>query len=101
MERISTEAIQRFTSAEAWEYLLIPYGLEGDVLKCYGESGRDYRPTIQEVEVIHGYRVEIEEIEGELLQKTLRQYYRQDKTASRNTQAVSYTHLTLPTILLV
>lgn len=86
IERISTEAIQRFSSAEAWEYLLVPYGLEGEVLKCYGESGKDYRSTIQEVEVIHGYCVEIEEIEGELLQKTLRQYYRQDKTASRNTQ---------------
>lgn len=82
MERISTEAIQRFTSAQAWEYLLVPYGMEGDVLKCYGQSGRDYGSVIQEIEVIHGYHTQIEEIEGDLLQKILRQYYRQDKVST-------------------
>ena len=87
MERISTEAIQRFTSAQAWEYLLVPYGMEGDVLKCYGQSGRDYGSVIQEIEIIHGYHTQIEEIEGDLLQKILRQYYRQDKVStSRTTQ---------------
>ena len=83
-ERISTEVIQRLTSSEAWEYFLVPYRAEGDMIKCYGASGRDYSSAIQEIEVIHGYKVEIERIGEELLQKTLHQYYRQDKVPSRS-----------------
>ena len=86
ISRISTEAIQKLASSEAWEYLLVPYCVEDNLLKCYGESGRDYLSSIQEIEVIHGYSVEINRIESDLLQKMLRQYYRLDKTSFRNAQ---------------
>src|SRR5699024_7030184 len=82
MEKISTEAIQQFTSAQAWEYRLVPYALENGVLKCYGETGRDYGGAIQEIEVIHGLRADIARVKEHELSKTLRQYYRQEKPSS-------------------
>ncbi|MDR1671610.1 MAG: type II/IV secretion system protein, partial [Alistipes sp.] len=57
---IPTEFIQRFTSAQAWEYLLVPFESRGGGVRCFGEETRDYSGVIVEIEVLHGFKVEIE-----------------------------------------
>ena len=85
-EKISIQAIQLFSSAQAWEYLLVPFELTGNLLKCYGISGHNYDSTKQEIEVLSEYRIEIFKIEEEALKKMLRQYYRQSEIAPDDIQ---------------
>ena len=70
-EKISIQAIQLFSSAQAWEYLLVPFELTGNLLKCYGISGHNSDSTKQEIEVLSEYRIEIFKIEEEALKKML------------------------------
>lgn len=78
---IPTEVLQLLTATEAGEYRLVPYRREGGSLCCYGASGEDYSQAILELEVLSGWRVEIEPIGADELQRLLLQYYRPDTDA--------------------
>lgn len=80
---IPTEVIQLLTASEAGEYRLVPYRREGGSLCCYGSAGHDYSQAMLELEVLSGWRVEIEPIAEDSLQRLLLQYYRPD-TDSRS-----------------
>jgi general secretion pathway protein E/type IV pilus assembly protein PilB len=77
-DHIPTELIQKFNSAQAWEYMLVPFESHGGGIKCFGDGERDYSDTLLEVEVLHGVAISLEPIAGEELQKQLRKYYRTD-----------------------
>ena len=53
-ERIPTEIVQLFSSAEAWSYRLVPYDRRDGIVLCAGEQGRDYASASQEIEVLSG-----------------------------------------------
>ena len=80
-DHIPTELIQRFTSQQAWEYMLVPFETHGDGIKCFGEDARDYLDSLLEIEVIYGLNVAVEKITPAKLQKLLRKYYRSDGEA--------------------
>lgn len=79
-ERIPTEIVQLFASAEAWNYRLVPYDRRDGVVLCAGERGRDYASASQEIEVLSGFRVQIESVGPDELSLLLNRYYRREGT---------------------
>ncbi|MDI9604177.1 MAG: GspE/PulE family protein [Bacteroidota bacterium] len=87
---ISTELIQLFSSKEATSYRIIPFEKDEDnVLKCYGEEGRDYKKIILEIAVIYDLNIAIVPVESQDLEKALNLYYHQDRTFSSNAQSLN------------
>ncbi len=83
--RIPTEIIQRLTSAQAWEYMLVPCG--EDVF--YGSGERDYRDVLMELEVLHGIEARIEKVTEDELQKLLTQHYRSESGSGRQISEIA------------
>ncbi|MDR1198597.1 MAG: GspE/PulE family protein [Prevotellaceae bacterium] len=83
-QHIAIELIQMFTSAQAWEYLLVPYDTENDTLLCYGQEGRQYDYICQEIDVLYNIKAAVTLISDEQIQKLLRQYYRTDSREKGN-----------------
>jgi general secretion pathway protein E/type IV pilus assembly protein PilB len=83
-QHIATELIQKFTSAQAWEYLLIPYDTSNDVLLCYGQNGKQYDNICQEIDVLYNIKIKVTPVDNEQIQKLLRQYYRVDSREKGN-----------------
>ena len=79
-ERIPTEIVQLFSSAEAWSYRLVPYARKDGTVLCAGERGRDYASVSQEIEVLSGFRVQIEPVGPDELSLLLNRYYRREET---------------------
>ena len=79
-ERIPTEIVQLFSSAEAWNYRLVPYDRRDGIVLCAGEQGRDYASVSQEIEVLSGFRVQIEPVGPDELSLLLNRYYRREET---------------------
>lgn len=75
---IPTEFIQLLTASEASEYQLIPARSQGADVCCYGAEGRDYDEACAELEALYGWKVTVEPIASEDLQRLLLQYYRPD-----------------------
>ena len=75
-ERIPTEIVQLFASAEAWNYRLVPYDRRDGVVLCAGERGRDYASASQEIEVLSGFRIRVEPVGPDELSLLLNRYYR-------------------------
>lgn len=73
---IPTEIIRLLTAQEAVEYRLVPFGREGDTVRCYGAAERDYARAVEELEVLYGWRVEVAPISDDDLQRLLSQHYR-------------------------
>ncbi|MDR0939414.1 MAG: GspE/PulE family protein [Mediterranea sp.] len=78
-EHIPTEIIQTFSASEASTYHLIPYAKDGRAIACYGEEGRDYAATLNEVEVIYGIDLTVLPIAKDEFDKGMNLYYRQGK----------------------
>lgn len=85
IERIATDIIQTISSNEAWEYMLVPFGKSGTVLRCYGEQGRDYDVAMMEIEVLFGLKVEVTPIAKGELATMLSHYYRDRSNAKGKT----------------
>ena len=79
-ERIPTEIVQLFASAEAWNYRLVPYDRRDGIVLCAGEQGRDYASASQEIEVLSGFRVQIEPVGPDEFSLLLNRYYRREET---------------------
>lgn len=77
---IPTEVVQLLTAAEAGEYRLVPVRRQGAEVCCYGAEGHDYAAAAAELEVLYGWRVRIEPVAEEELQRLLLRYYRSDTT---------------------
>ena len=92
-ERIPTEIVQLFTSAEAWSYLLVPYDREGNTVVCAGERERDYESAKQEIEVLSGFAVKIEPVEPEELVRQLNRYYRKEATRAATAQSADLSRI--------
>ncbi len=82
-DHIPTEHIQRLTSQQAWEYMLVPFEASGDGVRCFGDTERDYTADLLEIEVLYGMKVSLEAISGAELQKLLHRYYRTDGEARK------------------
>ena len=92
-ERIPTEIVQLFTSAEAWSYLLVPYDRKGNTVVCAGERERDYESAKQEIEVLSGFAVKIEPVEPEELVRQLNRYYRKEATRAATAQSADLSRI--------
>ena len=79
-ERIPTEIVQLFSSAEAWNYRLVPYARKEETVFCAGEQDRDYCAAEQEIEVLYGFRIRIEAVLPDELARLLNRYYRREET---------------------
>ncbi|MDR0892095.1 MAG: GspE/PulE family protein [Mediterranea sp.] len=80
-EHIPTEVIQTFSASEAATYRLIPYRKDTEGIQCYGEEGRDYEATRNEIEVIYGIAVSVCALAKEEFDKGMNLYYRQGATS--------------------
>lgn len=57
----------------------MPFGEQGEILRCYGQAGRDYELILLEAEVLAGRRIEIEAVAEEELLRWLDVYYRREE----------------------
>lgn len=80
---IPTEVIQLLRASEATEYCLVPCRHTGNTVCCYGIADRDYAQTAAELEVLYGWKVEVEPLDKEEFQRLLLRYYRTDAAAKR------------------
>ncbi len=78
LQRIPTEVIQRLTSSQAWEYMLVPRAETDGVLECYAEAGADHCDTLQELVVLYGIKASVIPLGRSDLERLLHQYYRND-----------------------
>lgn len=92
-DHIPTELIQKFTSSQAWEYMLVPFETKGDHVRCFGDAGRCYTDTVLDIEVLYGMRVSLEVIDAVELDKLLHKYYRSEseRGTEQNRGATSVT----------
>ncbi len=90
-EHIATEILQRLTAAQAWEYRLVPFAVDGGRLVCYGERECDYSPALQELEVLYGIPAAVEGVGADELEKLLKKHYRGEN--GRASQARSITEI--------
>ena len=81
-DNITTEVLQLLTAAEAAEYRLVPSAREGNTVRCYGVADREYAGTVEELEVLYGWRAQIEPLAAEELQRLLLQHYRPGASAA-------------------
>lgn len=79
---IPTEVVQLLSASEAGEYRLVPVRRQGTEVYCYGAESHDYAAAAAELEVLYGWRVRIEPIAEEELQRLLLHYYRPDAARS-------------------
>lgn len=79
-KNITTEMLQLLTAADVAEYRLVPFSKTQNIVHCYGCNGGAYSTIIEEIEAIYGWRVEIEYIEEDELQRLILQYYRTNST---------------------
>lgn len=77
-DRIPTELIQLFTSSQAWEYRLVPYGRDAGTVLCAGDRSREYGDVSLEIEVLSGFPVRVEPVDGDELSQWLNRYYRHE-----------------------
>lgn len=89
-QQIPTNALQQFTSAMAWSYMLIPYN-KGETLCCYGDQERNYETIRQEIEVLLGIPIEITPLPITEIEKLLHKYYKKETAAgSANLSAMMH-----------
>lgn len=75
--KIEAEILQRISPVTAWEYKIIPYAVDGDVLKCFGTEECCQDAVLSEIEVITGESIEIAFLPVAEITKLLNQHYRQ------------------------
>lgn len=75
--KIATEILQRISPVTAWEYKIIPYAVNGNILRCYGNEECCPGSILSEIEVITGESIELTFLPIEEITKLLNQYYRQ------------------------
>ena len=92
-QHIPTEFIQKFTSSQAWEYLIVPYDMVNSVLLCYGQKDKQYDYICQEIDVLYDIKIEITQIAEDELQRLLSQYYRADAREKRSAISRSITEI--------
>lgn len=88
IEKIPTEIIQLFSSKQAWEYQLIPYKIERNILFCYATEGKDYTETSIEIEVLSGYIIKCNTIAEQEILKNLQLYYRKTNELKKSAHAI-------------
>lgn len=92
-QQIPTEIIQKFSSAQAWEYLIVPYDIVGSVLLCYGQQNKNYDYICQEIDVLYDIKIEISPIAENELQLLLSRYYRANLRETGNSVSRSITEI--------
>ncbi|MDR1700713.1 MAG: Flp pilus assembly complex ATPase component TadA, partial [Lachnoclostridium sp.] len=68
--------------------MLVPFEVQGNLVKCFGDKERDYADDILEIEVLYGMKVTLERITAAELHRLLGCYYRSD-SESRHRQTHS------------
>lgn len=85
VEHIPTETVQLLTASDAAAYRLVAYSRNGDSVRFYGSDSRDYSSAREELEVLYGWRVSIDPVPEDELQRLLLRYYRSDGSGSAAT----------------
>lgn len=86
---IPTETLRTFSAADATAYRIVPFGHDGTTIRCYGESGRDYTASAEELEALYGRKIEITPLPAEELHRLLSQYYRQGSRSASQADMAS------------
>jgi general secretion pathway protein E/type IV pilus assembly protein PilB len=87
--KIQTEILQRINPVTAWEYKIIPYEAEGNVLVCYGAEDGDWTSKLPEIEVITGEDIRINLLQKAEVIKLLNQYYRKNSKSNSSKSLIS------------
>lgn len=78
LSNIPTSTLQYLNAQQAWHYRLIPYQYQNGILLCVSDIQQI--GIENELEVLLGLTVQIEQVEKTVLQPLLGQYYRQQNT---------------------
>jgi len=81
LQNIERSILQYVSTEQAWHYQLIPFRLEKGCLYCVTIPGQDVQ---DELEVLLGKRVVLEEVANKVIQPLLSQYYRRQSRSNQS-----------------
>lgn len=70
------------TPEQAWHYSIIPKKRQGDTLEFYIDQQKNKNDIAQELEILFGKSILLEENDSALISRTLGKYYRKQQAAS-------------------
>ena len=79
---LNTDLQQVITTEQAWHYSIIPKTSDRNSIALYADASRIQHGLKDELEILFGKKIDLVELEPEIIQKTLVKYYR--KNNSRN-----------------
>ncbi|HKJ80519.1 MAG TPA: GspE/PulE family protein [Ignavibacteriaceae bacterium] len=92
---IGTELVQTLTSDQAWHYHILPKVCDGDHLVFYHDNENDSVSTREELEILFGKKVLLQNISSLVIKKNLSKYYLRNNNSgptvnSNSSQAKSH-----------
>ncbi|MFH0894969.1 MAG: GspE/PulE family protein [Bacteroidota bacterium] len=88
---LSAELQQLIVSEQAWHYCIVPKSSSDDEITFFIESENNNAGIGDELEVLFGKKVKLENCSGDKLRKTLGIYYRKTSTEKRTSKSSSVT----------
>lgn len=81
-----TDTIQLLTTGQAWHYRVLPREKDATQVTLYCAAGVAGKALAEELEIVLGKKVLLEEIEEAVLQEYLSRYYRRDMDSTRSAE---------------
>lgn len=75
---INIDLQQLITTEQAWYYNIIPKAVEGNSIAFYADEEKHNKALQDELEMLLGKEIQIEQISSTVIQKTLSKYYRKN-----------------------
>lgn len=79
VENIPTEIIQLISVETAWHFMILPTEKHDDVLRVYVADNANYADLADELEIMIGLPIKLEEISESIIRKELGKYYRKNE----------------------
>lgn len=89
MLQIPTDLVQRISREQAWHYQIVPMAFAANSISFYHSNSLETDDLSSELSIIFGLPVHLEEIEADVLKKTLVRYYPQNNSNTKS-QVKSY-----------
>ncbi|MBL4706038.1 MAG: type II/IV secretion system protein [Flavobacteriales bacterium] len=84
---ITTDLQQSIAADLAWNYRIIPKSIDGDQYVLYIDDKQDVDLIIDELNIVFGHSVQLEEVNGNKITKALNQYYRKSDSGQESVYA--------------
>ncbi|HEX3007376.1 MAG TPA: GspE/PulE family protein [Bacteroidales bacterium] len=89
---IDISLLQLITADQAWQYSIIPRLANNEVIEFYTEEGKSSQELIDELEIIFGKKIVLQQVKNGFIAKSLATYYRKgNQKASGHSGSLTFT----------